>query len=171
MYYTNGLKYSSTAEYALDHSNAAGELPGASSRLAGSEPSGLSANSPVARGISTSAFQKARQVPRQELLKCFSLTGEEGPAKIQQTKWLKYQNTSWSLWCLASSLIWTSYHTLSNELDSLHHSLCSKEQRIFTANKFYFFFCRGRLAVNFAALKNKHSHLCKELGSQTETRS
>lgn len=34
-----------------------------------------------------------------------------------------------------------------------------------------FFFCRGRLAVNFAALKNKHSHLCKELGSQTETRS
>lgn len=48
MYYTNGLKYSSTAEYALDHSNAAGELPGASPRLAGSEPSGLSANSPVA---------------------------------------------------------------------------------------------------------------------------
>lgn len=41
MYHTNGLKYYSTTEYALDYSNAVYNFTGASTTLAGSEPSGL----------------------------------------------------------------------------------------------------------------------------------
>lgn len=103
-------------------------------------------------------LQKVRQTASQELFGFFSLTEEEGVAKIYQNKWLKYLNTSWSLWCLDSSLIWTCKHTLSSKSGSFHHSLPLKEQsqELLAAN---IFFSQGRLTVHFAALGNKHCTL------------